>query len=113
MSGTNDKDILERALENGKGALRLSPTWVPRSFLIPGRRLKLSPQDYYAVDPKRGGVGERWLASVTNADNGPGTPEDQGLSYVVSEAGGKTEKVLFKNAMELMGETLLGVNGTI
>ena len=29
---------------------------------------------------------ERWLASTTGADNGPGTPGEEGLSYIVLEA---------------------------
>jgi hypothetical protein len=40
--------IVENALEQGKGILRLAPTWVPRSFCVPGRRIKLHPADYYA-----------------------------------------------------------------
>ena len=34
-----------RALEAGEGILRLAPTWVPRVYLQPGRRLKLEPSD--------------------------------------------------------------------
>ena len=33
-------------LEQGEGILRLAPTWVPRSFCIPGKRIKLHPDDY-------------------------------------------------------------------
>ena len=29
-----NKSIAQKALEQGKGILRLAPTWVPRSFLI-------------------------------------------------------------------------------
>jgi hypothetical protein len=42
------KKALEAALEAGGGLLRLTPTWVPRSFLHPGKRIKLAPQDWYA-----------------------------------------------------------------
>jgi hypothetical protein len=31
------------ALEKGNGVLRLAPTWVPRAFCVPGRRIKLHP----------------------------------------------------------------------
>ena len=34
--------LLERALDAGQGLLRLTPTWVPRSFLHPGKRIKLA-----------------------------------------------------------------------
>jgi hypothetical protein len=41
--------------------------------MIPGRRLKLHPDDVYALGGHRGGINERWFSSTTNADNGPGT----------------------------------------
>ena len=37
----NVGSALDRALDAGKGILRLSPTWVPRSFLHPGKRVRL------------------------------------------------------------------------
>ena len=70
------------AMTEAGGVLRLAPTWVPRSFLQPGRRLKLRPQDYYALGKERGGIDERWFASTTPAAN-EGAPPDEGLSYVV------------------------------
>ena len=76
----NTAQIADRALDQGQGILRLAPNWVPRSFCIPGRRLKLHPDDYYALGANRGGIDERWLSSTIAADNGPGTPSDEGLS---------------------------------
>ena len=35
------KRLAEQALEQGGGVLRLAPTWVPRSFCRPGKRIKL------------------------------------------------------------------------
>src|SRR6201996_4202800 len=70
------------ALRAGEGILRLAPTWVPRSFLMPGGRLKLAPQDLYALGTQRGGIDERWFSSTTAAAN-EGAPPDEGLSYVV------------------------------
>ncbi|HMF15950.1 MAG TPA: hypothetical protein VKE98_02035, partial [Gemmataceae bacterium] len=32
--------LIKQALAASGGILRLAPTWVPRSFLMPGRRLK-------------------------------------------------------------------------
>src|SRR5712692_928349 len=60
---------VRQALEAGEGLLRLAPTWVPRSFLMPGRRIKLAPQDLYALGALRGGIDERWFASTTPAAN--------------------------------------------
>ena len=71
------KELTQRALEQGNGILRLIPTWVPRSFCRPGKRIKLHPDDYYVLGLKRGGIDERWFASTTHADNGPDTPEDE------------------------------------
>lgn len=54
---------------------------------------------------ERGGIDERWLSSTTHADNGPDTPSDEGLSYIVSRDG--TERVLLKDAVnELKGEVI-------
>ena len=39
--------LAKKLLEEGKGILRLAPTWVPRSFCRPGKRIKLHPDDYY------------------------------------------------------------------
>jgi hypothetical protein len=45
---TNIRSVVDAALEQSGGLLRLAPCWVPRSFLQPGRRLKLHPDDLYA-----------------------------------------------------------------
>jgi len=76
--------ILQRALDAGEGLLRLSPTWVPRSFLHPGRRLRLHPSDLYAYGGERGGIDERWFASTTEAAN-EGRVWHEGLSFCVFE----------------------------
>src|SRR5690242_15850730 len=93
------------ALNAGEGILRLAPAWVPRSFMVPGGRLRLHPDDLYALGAHRGGINERWFASTTHASNGPGTPEDEGLSYVRLEDG---NRVLFKQMIEGAGDQLLG-----
>lgn len=100
-----NQSIAEKALEQGKGILRLAPTWVPRSFCVPGRRIKLHPDDYYVLGGVRGGIDERWLSSTTPAKNGPLTGEHEGLSKVVYEEDGQTEQVLLKDVIdELKGE---------
>src|SRR3954470_13718923 len=76
------KKAAEMALEQNGGLLRLTPCWVPRSFLQPGKRLKLHPKDLYAFGLNRGGIDERWFGSTTPAANDNRTP-DEGLSYVV------------------------------
>jgi hypothetical protein len=100
-----DKARVQEAINAGGGLLRLEPSWVPRSFMHPGRRLRLHPDDLYACGAERGGINERWFSSTTNADNGPGTPPDEGLSYVRLESG---QRFLLKEAVETSGELLLG-----
>ncbi len=105
---SNVKQVVDKAINQGKGVVRLSPTWVPRSFCIPGKRLKLHPDDYYAFGAHRGGIDERWFSSTTRADNGPETLADEGLSYIYVEDGGKAQKALLKDAIENHGEQFLG-----
>jgi len=99
----NVRSLVEGALEESNGLLRLAPCWVPRSFLQPGKRLKLHPDDLYAYGLNRGGIDERWFASTTPAANDNRTP-DEGLSYVVV---GKNRFTL-ADAVEAMGAELIG-----
>jgi len=91
----NVGSVLNRALDAGDGLLRLTPNWVPRSFLHPGKRIKLAPTDWYALGTHRGGIDERWFASTTEAAN-EGRADDEGLSYCVFEG----ERFLLKDAVE-------------
>jgi len=103
------KAMAERALEQGEGILRLTPTWVPRMFCVPGRRIKLHPNDYYALGMNRGGIDERWFSSTTPADNGPLTSPNEGLSHIALEDGGKTELFLLQDAIEELKDQLIGI----
>ena len=97
------KKIIEKAMEQGKGVLRLAPNWVPRSFCRPGRRLRLHPDDYFALGLDRGGIDERWFSSTTPADNGPKTPENEGLSFIVT-GDGKEKARLIDAVSEYKGD---------
>lgn len=99
------RNIIQRALEQGHGVMRLAPNWVPRSFCRPGRRLRLHPDDYFALGLERGGIDERWFSSTTPADNGPGTPENQGLSFIVTNDG-KEQARLIDVVSEFKGEII-------
>lgn len=105
---SNDLNIAKKAFDQGKGILRLAPNWVPRSFCVPGRRIKLHPDDYYALGGERGGIDERWFSSTTPADNGPLTGEIEGLSEVVFEDNGDTERVLLRDAVQALKGDLIG-----
>lgn len=95
--------VLSSALDAGGGLLRLTPTWVPRSFLHPGKRIKLHPDDYYAFGADRGGIDERWFASTTEAMNENRTP-DEGLSYVAFEG----KRFTLREAVATAGARLVG-----
>jgi len=93
------------AIGDGAGILRLEPNWVPRAFMIPGRRLRLHPDDLYAFGAHRGGINERWFCSTTKASNGPHTGEFEGLSFIRHANG---SHFLLKDAIEVAGDDLLG-----
>src|SRR3954452_4111758 len=78
---------MDRAMEAGAGVVRLAPAWVPRAFCTPGRRIRLHPDDYFALGQNRGGIDERWLGSSVRAENGPLTGPYEGLSIVVDPDG--------------------------
>ena len=105
MTNTEKRKLLKESLYKNEGILSLVPAWVPRTFIIPGGRLKLDRRDLYPLGIDRGGIDERWLASTTNADNGPETPEDEGLSYIAMD--GK-KLLLLSEAIELEGNLILG-----
>ncbi len=100
----SDRSRFSEALQAGEGILRLEPAWVPRSFMVPGGRLRLHPDDLYVLGAHRGGINERWFSSTTQASNGPGTPDDEGLSYVRHGS----QRFLLRQAVEAIGDDLLG-----
>src|SRR5688572_18599568 len=88
------------------GLFRLPPCWVPRSFLQPGKRLKLDPNDLYAFGLNRGGIDERWFGSTTPAANDNRTP-DEGLSYVVHDGARFTlADVVSELGGKIIGDTI-------
>lgn len=99
----NKENFMKTALEAGEGILRLSPTWVPRSFLMPGKRIKLHPADYYAMGAHRGGIDERWFASTTEAANDNREP-DEGLSYCLFEG----QEFTLRDAVGTLGGKVIG-----
>jgi hypothetical protein len=98
------RDVLEGALAEGNGVLRLEPAWVARDFLPPGRRLGVADDAYDLGE--RGAICERWLASTTKADNRIGPP-DEGLSYVALDG---PERVTLKDAVEANPIAILGAS---
>jgi hypothetical protein len=99
----NIRPVIEAHLEDTGGLLRLSPTWVPRSFLQPGLRIKLHPDDTYAYGLFRGGIDERWFGSTTETAN-EGRDPDEGLSYVVAGR----ERFTLRDAVAECGAAIVG-----
>lgn len=99
----NVASILSHAMDAGEGLLRLTPTWVPRSFLHPGRRIKLNPADLYAFGANRGGIDERWFGSTTEAAN-EGRVWHEGLSFCLFEG----KKFLLRDAVAEAGSRIVG-----
>src|SRR6185295_10584681 len=95
------KEILQ-TFERGSGVLRLNPVFVPRRFSEAGRRLRLHPDDYYALGTARGSIKERWFSSVIAAMNGPLAPPDEGMSYVSAHEN-PNAKFLFRDAIQELG----------
>jgi hypothetical protein len=104
MSNSN---IIRETFEKGEGILRLIPTFVPRRFSKAGKRLRLHPDDYYALGTKRGSIKERWFSSVIPAMNGEFAPADEGMSYV-SPTEDIKDKFSLKEAVELLGAEIIG-----
>jgi hypothetical protein len=71
---------------------------------MPGRRIKLAPQDLYAYGAHRGGIDERWFASTTPAAN-ENREIDEGYSYVVVNG---ERSFLLKDAVDVEGQKLVG-----
>ena len=106
---TSEKEIknaIEAEFKRTGGVFRLKPCWVGRpQIIVPGRRIKLL-DDYMSQDVV---VNERWLSSITYADNGVYNkvcPQDHGLSYIVID----NSLVMLRDAIDICGELLVGSN---
>lgn len=103
VSADNVGQILNQAMDAGGGLLRLTPTWVPRSFLHPGKRIRLHPDDYYAMGAERGGIDERWFASTTECAN-ENREVTEGLSFCRFDG----QVFLLRDAVSEAGSRLIG-----
>ena len=99
--------MIREAFEKGEGVLRLIPVFVPRRFSKAGRRLRLHPDDYFALGTKRGAVKERWFSSVIPAMNGGLAPPDEGMSYVAVSDDTK-DKISLKDFVDELGAEIIG-----
>lgn len=98
------KSLVEDLLARENGIFRLEPAWVARDFLPPGRRLGLREDEYDVGE--RGYICERWLGSITRADNAVG-PEDEGLSYLQT---GNGVRITLKDAVDAQPALMMGAD---
>lgn len=100
--------IIQETFEKGNGVLQLMPVFVPRRFSKAGFRLRLHPDDYYALGTRRGSIKERWFSSVIPAMNGELAPPDEGMSYVLPHHKKTTGKFTLKEAQDVLEADLVG-----
>jgi len=100
----SSSSVIGSVFDQNHGILRLIPTFVPRRFSKPGHRLKLHPDDYFALGIKRGAIKERWFASVITCMNGEDAAPDEGLSYVNTGA----EPITLRDFVAELGAELIG-----
>ena len=94
----SQSQIIRETFEKNGGIFKLIPTFVPRNNSQPGKRLRLHPDDYFALGTARGPMKERWFSSVIQAANGPLAAPDEGMSYV-SYGTTPEEKFILKDAV--------------
>ncbi len=102
MNSNNIYIAVKEEIKKRNGILRLKPAWVARNFIGPGKRFGL-PEDEYNLG-ERGGICERWLASITPADNKVSVPFE-GLSFINF---GNERDITLKDAIETSPELILG-----
>lgn len=105
---------IRKAFEAGEGIFQMVPTFVTRTFNLPGYRLKIHPADYYYYGMEAGAIMERWFSSVNRTRNNNLKREDEGLSYILCPDG---QQVTLADAVaelkaELIGEELQNQYGT-
>jgi hypothetical protein len=98
---------IQQAFDKGRGVLRLAPNFVPRAINQAGGRLRLHPDDLFALGLQRSAIKERWFSSIVPARNGPLAPNDEGMSYVAPTERWE-DRFLFKDAVDEMGAALIG-----
>ena len=100
-------ELIRKHLQDSEGILNLIPVFVPRRFGSAGRRLKLHPDDYFALGTKRGSIKERWFSSVICAMNGEDAAPDEGMSYVNID-GTLENKISLKEFVDTLKGELIG-----
>jgi hypothetical protein len=106
MSDELKVKLLQDEIEKNDGILRMKPTWICRSFLPPGRRLKLHPDDLYPKGVDKGAICERWFVSTGAPVIGNRDASDETLTFISIDKGDSL--ISFKDAIDELGALLLG-----
>lgn len=106
MSNSAKVKFLQNEIEKNKGLLRMKPTWIFRSFLPPGKRLKLHPADLYVKGADKGAICERWFLSTGAPEIGKSEASEDTLSFIMLDDG--KNDISFKAAVDELGCVLLG-----
>lgn len=99
------ENLIRETLKEGEGIFRMVPNFIPVKFGVPGRRLKIHPNDYFAYGAESGTIMERWFCSLNGARTKNPKRPDQGLSYVVAKDG---QRFLLRDAAAELKEELIG-----
>lgn len=100
--------LIHETFDKGAGIFQLIPVFIPRRFSTAGQRLRLHPDDYYALGTARGSIKERWFCSVIAAMNGPLAPKDEGMSYIMPPSKNISQKFTLRDAIEELGAQVIG-----
>jgi hypothetical protein len=107
----------ERVREDDQAKRRSSAAHadVGTAFFLHSRQApEAAPRRLLLFGAHRGGIDERWFSSTTHADNGPGTLDDEGLSYIYTDPDGPDAsapgRVLLLEAIEEIGDEILGAD---
>ena len=102
------EQLMLDVFEKNGGIFQLMPAFVYRKNSKPGKRLRLHPDDYYACRPEHGAIEVRFMSSVIKGGNDEYAEWDEGLSYITLDGVDPENKFLFKDAVEILGEKLIG-----
>lgn len=102
-----NSELIRKVFDEKQGILQLIPVFIPRRFGSAGHRLKLHPDDYFALGTERGSIKERWFSSVITAMNGEKASSDEGMSYV-NTTGKIEDKISLKDFVEELKGDLIG-----
>ena len=103
----NIEVMLEKALSENNGILRLKPSWVARDFLLTGKNLGLKDEEYETETGAK--ISERWVGSTTRAETGLTSPnEGLSLACLSEDIDNKATNVFLADVIKNFKEMIMG-----